>query len=105
MTSKKCPLSATAARIIETTRRLWKQQMDNRLLSEQDLKDVTGLKRHSLQIRWFEQHFGVKPVQRADGRIIMSWSAFEGLQAKRAGVLPGATTSTRAPLVPIRKAA
>ncbi len=79
--------------------------MDNRLMSEQDLRDVTGLKRHSLQVRWFVQHFGVTPVQRADGRIIMSWSAFEGLQAKRAGVLPGAPTTARAPLVPIRRAA
>lgn len=81
--------------------------MDNRLMSEQDLKDVTGLKRHSLQVRWFVKHFGVTPVQRADGRIIMSWSAFEGMQAKRAGVLPGASapTENRPTLVPLRKAA
>ncbi len=79
--------------------------MDNRLMNEQDLRDVTGLKRRSLQAQWFQRHFGITPVQRADGRIIMTWAAFEGLQAKRAGVLPGASAPARTPLIPIRKAA
>lgn len=80
--------------------------MDNRLMSEQDLRDVTGLKRKSLQMEWFRRNFGVTPVQRADGRIIMSWSAFEGLQAKRAGVLPTSGVGADRPtLVPLRKAA
>lgn len=79
--------------------------MDNRLMSEQDLRDVTGLKRKSLQMAWFKRNFGVVPVQRADGRIIMSWSAFEGLQAKRAGVLPTSGGLDRPALVPLRKAA
>jgi hypothetical protein len=96
-----------AAHIIETTRNAWEQQMDNRLMSEKDLQDVTGLKRKSLQAEWFKRHFGVTPVQRSDGRIIMTWAAFEGLQAKRAGVLPnaGGATPGRTPLIPIRKAA
>ncbi|KAI3591613.1 hypothetical protein D9X30_3438 [Cupriavidus sp. U2] len=79
--------------------------MDNRLMSEQDLRDVTGLKRPKLQMLWFERHFGVTPVQRADRRIIMTWAAFEALQAKRAGVLPTAETNQRPALVPLRKAA
>ncbi len=81
--------------------------MDNRLMSEQDLRDVTGLKRHKLQVVWFQRHFGVTPVQRADGRIIMSWSAFEALQAKRAGVLPGTAgqAAERPALQPLRRAA
>ncbi|MCG5259792.1 DUF4224 domain-containing protein [Cupriavidus gilardii] len=80
--------------------------MDNRLMSEQDLRDVTGLKRHKLQILWFQRQFGVTPVQRADGRIIMSWSAFEALQAKRAGVLPHADKAIDRPaLQPLRRAA
>lgn len=79
--------------------------MDNRLMNEQDLRDVTGLKRHKLQMTWFERHFGVRPVQRADGRIIMTWSAFEALQAKRAGVLPSGEAHQRPSLVPLRKAA
>ncbi|NOV26866.1 DUF4224 domain-containing protein [Cupriavidus necator] len=79
--------------------------MDTRLMSEQDLRDVTGKKRHSAQAAWFSLHFGVTPVQRADGRIILTWAAFEALQAKRAGVLPGAATPGRTPLIPLRKAA
>jgi hypothetical protein len=63
--------------------------MDNRLVSEKDLHDVTGLKRKNMQV----------------GRIILTWSAFEGLQAKRAGVLPTGGTSQRPALVPVRKAA
>jgi hypothetical protein len=94
-----------ARRIIQTTGQHWVQQMDNRLMSEQDLRDVTGLKRRSLQAVWFQRHVGITPVQRADGRIIMTWSAFEALQAKRAGVLPGAARPARTPLIPIRKAA
>jgi hypothetical protein len=98
-------MEAAAQRIIETTRRDWEKQMDNRLMSENDLRDVTGLKRHSLQADWFRRHFGITPVQRADGRIILTWAAFEALQAKRAGVLPGSTAPLRTALVPIRKAA
>ncbi|MGX6566829.1 DUF4224 domain-containing protein [Cupriavidus necator] len=98
-------MTEEAQRIIEITRQHWEQQVDNRLMSEQDICDVTGLKRRSLQAKWFERHFGITPVQRADGRIIMTWAALEGLQAKRAGVLPGAGVPARTPLIPIRKAA
>lgn len=81
--------------------------MDTRLMSEQDLIDVTGKKRHSAQVSWFKQHFGLTPVQSADGRIILTWAAFEGLQAKRAGVGPAASgaNTERPPLMPVRRAA
>lgn len=99
-------MTEVAARVIETTRKAWEKQMDNRLMSEQDLRDVTGLRRFKLQAAWFQRHFGLTPVQRADGRIILTWAAFEALQAKRAGVLPGAVPSDNRPaLVPLRRAA
>lgn len=81
--------------------------MDTRLMSEQDLIDVTGKRRPSAQVEWFKQHFGVTPVQRADKRIILTWAAFEGLQAKRAGVAPATDSANtgRPPLMPIRRAA
>jgi hypothetical protein len=79
--------------------------MDTRLMSEDDLRDVTGKKRHSAQAAWFKQHFGMLPVQRADGRIILTWAAFEGLQAKRAGVLAGPPQAERPALVPVRRMA
>ncbi|MGD7196545.1 DUF4224 domain-containing protein [Ralstonia pseudosolanacearum] len=81
--------------------------IDNRLMSEKDLHDVTGLKRHSAQVNWFVTQFGVKPVQRADGRIILSWAAFEALQARRvcaASAVPAANNE-RPALIPVRKAA
>jgi len=98
-------MTEEAQRIIAITRQHWEQQVDNRLMSEQDLRDVTGLKRRSLQAKWFQRHFGIIPVQRADGSIIMTWSAFEALQAKRAGVLPTGENGQRPALVPLRKAA
>ena len=79
--------------------------MDNRLMTEQDLQDVTGVKRHGAQMAWFKRHFGITPVQRADGRIILTWAAFEGLQAKRAGIVGGQQTAVRPALQPIRSAA
>lgn len=79
--------------------------MDNRLMSEQDLQAVSGMKRKSLQVAWFQRQFGITPVTRADGRIIMTWNAFEALQAKRAGVLPAPATAERPALTPIRRAA
>jgi Domain of unknown function (DUF4224) len=78
--------------------------MDTRLMSEDDLKHITGKKRHGAQAAWFELHFGVRPVQSADGRIIMTWAAFEILQAKRAGVSP-ASVAPRPQLRPIGRAA
>ncbi|WP_081026007.1 DUF4224 domain-containing protein [Ralstonia solanacearum] len=80
---------------------------DNRLMNEKDLHDVTGLKRHSAQVNWFVTQFGVKPVQRADGRVILSWAAFEALQARRVcatSAVP-ATNNERPTLVPVRRAA
>lgn len=80
--------------------------MDTRLMSDDDLVDVTGKKRRSAQVAWFERHFGLTPVTRADGRIILTWAAFEALQAKRAGVLPTPTDpASRPQLMPIRRAA
>lgn len=79
---------------------------DARLMSAEDLQHVTGKKRHSAQAAWFKLHFGLTPVQSADGRIILTWSAFEGLQAKRAGIgQPTNTGGERPQLVPLRRAA
>ena len=51
--------------MIETTRQDWAKRMDTKLMSEQDLRDVTGKKWHSAQAAWFKLHFGLSPVQRA----------------------------------------
>jgi hypothetical protein len=80
--------------------------MSDRLMSEQDLQHVTGKKRHSAQAAWFQLHFGVTPVQSGDGRIILTWATFEGMQAKRAGIAPGsAPAAPRPTLQPLRRIA
>ena len=78
--------------------------MNERLMSEQDLQHVTGKKRHSTQAEWFRMQFGVTPVQSADGRIILTWAAFEGMQAKRAGIVPANGETPRPQLLPARRA-
>lgn len=80
--------------------------MNERLMSEEDLQHVTGKKRHSAQAAWFQRHFGLTPVQSADGRIIITWAAFEGLQAKRAGIGEArAAAGPRPSLTPVRRIA
>jgi hypothetical protein len=66
--------------------------MTFRLLSPEDLESITGAKRYSLQAKWFEEHFRVKVVCRADGSIVLTQEVFEALLAKRMGVAPKITT-------------
>lgn len=82
--------------------------MNERLMSPEDLQHITGKKRHSAQAGWFKLHFGLTPVQSADGRIIITWSAFEGLQAKRAGIAEPSgkpAAGDRPQRIPLRRAA
>ncbi|CAG9172418.1 hypothetical protein LMG23992_02226 [Cupriavidus laharis] len=70
---------------------------------------MTGKKRPSAQLDWFQRCFGFKPVQRADGRIILLWATFEALQASRAGVAQASAVASlpaapRPTLAPIRRA-
>ncbi len=80
--------------------------MDARLMTDADLHQVTGRKRKSAQAAWFRLHFGIEPVQAADGRIILTWAAFEGMQAKRMGVLSAPSAPTQRPsLISVRRTA
>jgi hypothetical protein len=56
-----------------------------RLMTPDDLLDVTGRKRHSAQARWFRQQFSIDVAQRANGSIVMTWETFEAVQARKAG--------------------
>lgn len=78
--------------------------MDSRLLSGDDLIQITGKKRCSTQAAWFKQQFGFDVVTRANGHIVMTWATFEALLAKKAGVLPDGSPPARPPIYPIRKA-
>lgn len=82
--------------------------MNERLMTEADLLDVTGLKQNAARVRWFVTNYGVKPVQRADGSLILTWAAYEIMQARRAGGSVPANdprASARPKLVPVGKAA
>ncbi|VWB69713.1 DUF4224 domain-containing protein [Burkholderia lata] len=69
--------------------------MSERLMNEVDLVRVTGKKRYGKQADWFKSTFGIDVVTAANGAVIMTWSTFESLQAKKAG-LAGDTPETRA---------
>lgn len=82
--------------------------MDSRLLSDDDLVQITGKRRYSTQAAWFKREFGIDVVRRADGRIIITWAAFEALQARRAGFNTagaGEAPQARPAVYPLRRAA
>ncbi|RQS88035.1 DUF4224 domain-containing protein [Burkholderia seminalis] len=60
--------------------------MSERLMNEADLVRVTGKKRYGKQAEWFKATFGIDVVTAATGAVIMTWSTFESLQAKKAGL-------------------
>lgn len=80
-------MTEAAARIIELTWKSWEQEMNVRLMSPQDLFDITGKKKPSAQARVLNALFGFEPVRRpSDGAIVLTWDAYHALQRKRCGV-------------------
>ncbi|MDR6383990.1 DUF4224 domain-containing protein [Paraburkholderia caribensis] len=76
-------------------------------MSDDDLRDVTGKKRHSKQAEWFRHQFGIEVPKRHDGSIVITWATFEALQNKKVGTLrvdPGIPLE-RPPVYPLRRAA
>lgn len=61
-------------------------EADRRLISPSDLEKLTALKRHSKQVAWFLEQFGIRVPTRADGTIVLSWNTFEAINAKRLGL-------------------
>nr|WP_277990350.1 DUF4224 domain-containing protein [Pandoraea sp. LA3] len=55
--------------------------------------EITGMKMPSAQARWFKHEFGVEVPRRYDRKIVLTWSVFEALQARKLGL------STIAPIV------
>ncbi|MCA8411583.1 DUF4224 domain-containing protein [Burkholderia multivorans] len=80
--------------------------MSERLMNEADLVRVTGKKRYGKQAEWFKTTFGIEVVTAANGAVIMTWSTFESLQAKKAGLAVDAPgTRTRPALRSVHRAA
>ncbi|CAD9226723.1 conserved hypothetical protein [Burkholderia cenocepacia] len=71
--------------------------MSDRLLSPDDLIRVTGMKRYRKQAEWFKATFGIDVVTAANGAVIMTWSTFESLQAKKAGLVGDAPGTRERP--------
>ncbi|CAB3759432.1 DUF4224 domain-containing protein [Paraburkholderia solisilvae] len=75
------------------------------LLSQEDLCRISGKSRHSAQKAWFRLHFGIEPVCRSDGSIVLTRDSFEALLAKRLNVLPatkqGESAKERPKLIPL----
>ncbi|MDN7582962.1 DUF4224 domain-containing protein [Burkholderia orbicola] len=62
--------------------------MSFEILTDEQLTKISGKKRKSAQVMWFKHTFGIEPITRADGSIIMTQAAFEALMLKRLGVAP-----------------
>ncbi|MEZ7524053.1 DUF4224 domain-containing protein [Burkholderia vietnamiensis] len=67
--------------------------MSEHLMDAAELVRITGLKRHSKQAEWFKTNFDVDVVRCADGSIVMTWTQFEALMARRNGTAPAGTTA------------
>lgn len=82
--------------------------MNERLMSDRDLEEVTGKKRCSAQATWFKRQFDIDVVRRGDGTIVLTWATFEALQARKAGLTNGLLSGAapmRPPVYSMRKAA
>lgn len=60
--------------------------MSDRLMTAEDLEQVTGFVRYSKQVEWFRRELGVKVARRSDGCPVVTWDTFIAIQKKRAGV-------------------
>ncbi|KAA1013219.1 DUF4224 domain-containing protein [Paraburkholderia panacisoli] len=60
--------------------------MASRLMSPGDLVEITGKRRYSKQAEWFKDQFGVTVTQRDDRSIVMTWSTYEALAARKVGL-------------------
>ena len=74
--------------------------MNNRLMTAEDLARVTGKKRYGKQVEWFRDQFGINVVRCGDGSPVMTWTTFEALQAKKAGLVTGHIKEDRPALRP-----
>lgn len=59
---------------------------DTRLLSADDLIEITGKTRYSKQAEWFKHQFGVDVARTASGKLIVTWAMFEAMQVKKGGL-------------------
>lgn len=52
--------------------------MSGIILRPDEVREITGRKRPQAQLRWFNAN-GIPAVLRADGKVVVLWSAVEGV--------------------------
>jgi hypothetical protein len=60
--------------------------MSDRLMTAEEIEQMTGWKRYSKQVQWFMDQFSVKVAVCADGSPVMTWANFNALNARRLGL-------------------
>jgi hypothetical protein len=60
--------------------------MSNRLMTEDELRQVTGKQRYSRQAEWFRKQFNFDPPRSASNAVVITWQTFQALQDRRAGL-------------------
>ncbi|RKP56402.1 DUF4224 domain-containing protein [Pararobbsia silviterrae] len=71
--------------------------MDTRLMTGPELVAATGRHRYSKQAEWFKTTFGIDVVRNDDGHIVMTWSTFDALIKKKAGITESVTYGAEMP--------
>lgn len=62
-------------------------------MTEDELVQITGKRRHSKQAEWFKNQFGIDVVRSADGRLIVTWQTYEALNARKNGLTANTAAS------------
>lgn len=62
---------------------------DRRMLTADDLIEITGKTRYAKQAEWFKDQFGVDVARTASGKLVVTWATFEALNAKKTGLSAG----------------
>lgn len=65
--------------------------MNSPLMTAAQLVEITGKRRFSKQAEWFKANYDVDVVRRDDGSVVMMWTTFDALNARKAGL--GASTA------------
>jgi hypothetical protein len=73
----------------------------DRLMTSDQIANACGLKTAAKQVEWFRTQFGINVVRDAKGRPVMTWSTFEALLQKRAGISSGVVEPSRPALRPV----
>lgn len=60
--------------------------MNNPMMTSEQLVEITGKRRFSKQAEWFKANYSIDVVRRDDGSVVMLWSTFEALNARKVGL-------------------